>query len=204
MTKIPKDIQDKFAAAPADDGLTPFERAQLAILERQAAAAKPTRKPAGKQYGWRHVFGVLFVIFFVLPCVAVKMNSNHERATDGTRESVLHAALNGNAQAAPTPPAPVVKVTARQLAKECDANEVAFLATYKGKRVEVTGKVDSIGAGLLGGPSVHLRGLNMFNTILVDGVSKKFAASLSKGDTITVTCDRVDEVIGSPALSGCK
>jgi type II secretory pathway pseudopilin PulG len=64
---ISKDIQDKFAAEAASvpaDGLTPFERAQLAILERQAATKTPTKK-AGKQYGARHVIGIIGAVVFI-------------------------------------------------------------------------------------------------------------------------------------------
>ena len=153
-----------------------------------------------KQYGWRHVFGI-----FALAIVFVWLFSDD--SSEAPQQSALHRMVNGTqhtqqARQAPEPK-PVVKVTSRQLARECDKNEIAFLEKYKDKRLEVKGKVVRIDSGLLGDPVIHLRGLNQFNTVMVDGLTKEFAKTLSKGDILRTWCDSVDEVLGSPSLRDC-
>lgn len=58
---------------------------------------------------------------------------------------------------APTPEPSVIRVTAVDLWKAYDANEVAADAMYRGKTLEISGAIDEIGKDLLDTPYVNLR-----------------------------------------------
>jgi len=96
-----------------------------------------------------------------------------------------------------------VRVTANQLAKDLAANEIRFLAKYKGKRIQITGKIRSIDAGITDLPTVWLKAGGSFLGVMLDGIPLGTAANLDKGQTITATCEGVTEVAGSAALSDC-
>lgn len=96
-----------------------------------------------------------------------------------------------------------VTVTAKELSRECAANEVRFVNAYKGKIIVVTGKVDRIDDGVFG-TTVFLRGRNAFDSVLIGGIDDTAAARLNKGDVVTFTCEGVGEVLGSASLSDCR
>lgn len=91
-----------------------------------------------------------------------------------------------------------VEVTARQLYTAFNENEVAALQKYGNGKVRVTGKVVRIEADFLDRPAVHLGTPNMFQTVIVSGVSVNEAAELKKGQKKSFYCVKVSEVTGSP------
>jgi microcompartment protein CcmL/EutN len=91
-----------------------------------------------------------------------------------------------------------IEVTARQLFKDFDANEIAALQKYNNRKVIVSGKVTRISADFLDKPTVHLATGNMFKQVLVTGVSTDVAAGLKKGQKFTASCEKVTEALGSP------
>lgn len=100
--------------------------------------------------------------------------------------------------------ADAIKITAHELLDAYAANEVAADGQYKGKTLEVTGKVVGIDSGIDDEPVVQLETSNEFEHVHARGLSKDLAASLSKGMTITVVCTGGGEVIGTPMLDDCK
>ncbi|HZH44276.1 MAG TPA: hypothetical protein VEY50_09365 [Lysobacter sp.] len=101
-------------------------------------------------------------------------------------------------------PADAIKVTAAELFASYEANEVAADSQYKGKTLEITGKVAGIDSGMGDEPVVQLESSNMFQHVQARGLSKDVAASLAKGSKITLVCEGAGEVIGSPMLDDCR
>lgn len=105
-------------------------------------------------------------------------------------------------QAAPA--ADAIKITARELFKAYDANEVAADSKFKGKPIEITGVVESISSDIANEPVVQLSGGEMFQMVHANGLDTATAAGLSKGQEITLACTGAGEVIGMPSLSDCS
>lgn len=125
--------------------------------------------------------------------------------------SIGAAAEAGKAQEATTAPAAEVvaaqqadalQVDARMLYAAYDANEVAADQQFKGKRLRVTGTVEAIDSGIGDEPVVRLSA-GSFQSVHVQGLAAATAASLAKGQQITVVCTGDGEVIGSPMLEDC-
>jgi hypothetical protein len=107
---------------------------------------------------------------------------------------------------APSSSGPPVVVTAAALWTAYDANEVAADELYKGKRLQVTGKLKSIDKDLMGDVVLMLEAPNEFSTVHagLDDADEGKAAKLTKGSEITVTCEGGGMVIGSPILRDCR
>lgn len=102
--------------------------------------------------------------------------------------------------------APARKVTAVELARAFDANEAAAQKEYGDQPLEVTGVIDSINLGLGDEAFVVMKGENMFMGPQVHFADKAndAAAQLSKGQQLTVVCQNVSEVVGTPMLKDCS
>lgn len=111
----------------------------------------------------------------------------------------------GNATAEKAEAAPARAITARELAQAYDANEAAAKKEYGGQRLAVTGVVAGVDLDFSDDPVVKLEGINQFMPVQAS-FGKDYSdatAALTKGQTITVTCDKVTEVIGTPMLNDC-
>lgn len=96
-------------------------------------------------------------------------------------------------------------VTAQQLFDAYDSNEVAADKQYKGKLLQIDGKVASIDSGFTDNAQVQLATSNDFMSVTATG-NEAFddaAASLSKGQSISLLCRGEGEVIGSPMVGDC-
>lgn len=126
---------------------------------------------------------------------------------------VAHAAIEAEPQhEEPAPAAPVVeevepvKVTALQLWKDYDGNEVSADAQYKDKPLLVTGKVGSIDKDFMGDVVLKLIATSRWEDVhaeLEDGEAST-AAGLSKGASVTLRCTGGGRIIGSPMLKDCR
>lgn len=96
------------------------------------------------------------------------------------------------------------KVTAAEIASVYKANEVRGDERFKGKKLEVTGKIDGIDSGIGDTPVIRLQGADMFQDVMVNDVPRAAAAKLEKGQTITVVCRGDGEIIGMPRLDECE
>ncbi|WP_302476318.1 OB-fold protein [Pandoraea communis] len=99
-----------------------------------------------------------------------------------------------------------MKVSLSKLAEDYEANEVAADIKYKGKLLEITGRVQSIDKDAFDGISIALATSNEFMPARasVDKSLEATAAQLTKGQTITVRCKGGGLLVGSPILRNCQ
>ncbi|WP_313251393.1 OB-fold protein [Stenotrophomonas indicatrix] len=98
--------------------------------------------------------------------------------------------------------ASAVEVTATTMFSDYQDNEIAADGKYKGKALLVSGTVDSISSDFMDKPVVQLSA-KPFGFVQASDLPKDVAATLKKGQKVTLACTGNGEVIGFPALSGC-
>lgn len=105
----------------------------------------------------------------------------------------------------PTTSKEIVSYTAVQLSKAYEENEVATDEALKGKRVIVTGQVESIDKDYSGTLFIHLSTLNEVMPARMDIAERQKAAasSLRDGDKISITCEKMSRLVGEPYGSDC-
>ena len=96
-----------------------------------------------------------------------------------------------------------ITIDARSLQADYSANEIAADQKYKGKRLQVSGVVDSIASDIADEPVVVLED-GGFAGVHVEGLPTTVAANLAKGQTITVNCLGNGEMLGVPQLNECS
>ena len=104
-----------------------------------------------------------------------------------------------------TPSEPAMNVSSVELAQAYETNEMAAQQQYGDRSLAVTGTVQGIDLDLMDEPVLMLNGTNEFMNVqakLADE-SHQAAASISKGDEVTVTCTELTEIMGTPMLDGC-
>jgi len=123
-----------------------------------------------------------------------------------------------DAPAAATSDAPentALKVTAAQLSAAFQANEAKAKLAFDGQTLQVTGVVKDIDLDFTNEPQIKLKGAGevqgmgisqggKITDVTVSGLSKEQAANIDKGQKLTVTCTKVDEVLGGPTLGDCS
>lgn len=116
-----------------------------------------------------------------------------------------------SAPKAEPPPAPVKpafdkEVDAVTLWKAYDANEVAADNAYKGKKLKVTGKVQSIDKDFMGTVVLRLQSPNEFmaTAASIEEEDAGKAATLRKGQQVAVICEGAGLLVGSPQLNECR
>jgi hypothetical protein len=90
-------------------------------------------------------------------------------------------------------------VSAARIIADFEKNEVTAEDRYGEKCFDVTGIVDQIDAGLGGDATLNLRG--GFLGMVVSDIPRSFAKTLSKGDSVRLSVDGVDEILGNPVAS---
>jgi hypothetical protein len=133
-----------------------------------------TQKPKKKIYKrWWFWVLVVIVIFIIIGSSGSKNNTNN---------NINPTQNNQNQQEA------AIKVTAVQLAADYKANQVAADSKYKGKVIEITGTINSIGKDILDTPYVALNSGDMFTTVqcMFDKSNQAELATLSKDTRITL------------------
>lgn len=138
----------------------------------------------------------LFILGLIGLFVLIGVMSGGESTSSSTDTS----------SAASQPAEPPMMVTAKTLVEDYKGNEVAADQKYKGKILEVSGKIASIDSSIGDKAIVRLVGLNEFETVSLSGNAEftQYAATLNKGQNITLICKGDGEVIGMPQLSNCK
>jgi hypothetical protein len=104
---------------------------------------------------------------------------------------------------APAQEEPAIAVTSKELAKAYEENEIAADQQYKGKRLAVTGTVTGIDSDLMNKPVVHLNTANEFMSAGASGLPIEVAATLKKGQKVTLLCIGNGEVMTMPQLDEC-
>ncbi len=97
---------------------------------------------------------------------------------------------------------PVLAVTATALYEAYDANEVSADAQYKGKKLEVSGKVKDV-EKTFGMIYVNLEGDDMFGQVTCKLENETEAASMTKGQKI-VLLGVGDGKAGFPRVTDCR
>lgn len=137
---------------------------------------------------------IIFIALIVIGLIfgdddATTTSTSTDNATNETAE-VVEAAL---------------PVTATELYSAYEGNEVAADKQYKGKLLEVSGTVDAIDSSIGDKAVVRLQTPNSFMSVQAQGddAFTDAAATLSKGQQVTMICKGDGEVIGSPMLKNC-
>ena len=84
-----------------------------------------------------------------------------------------------------------IEVSAPELVREFEANEIRAEQKYTGKIVRVTGAVDNIGEDIMGDGYVSFRGSGLLRNAQAMIDDKSALAPLNPGQRITVTCHDV-------------
>ena len=131
----------------------------------------------------------------------------------GTVSAIGQPALDAQANAdkgrqqditiAPVVPVVPVEISARQLHRDYEANEVAADVLYKGKRLLITGEVASIQTDLMDKPQVQLKAGSV-DQVMISGLSREEAGALGKGDTVLAACTGNGMILGSPMTRDCE
>ncbi|WP_211461796.1 OB-fold protein [Collimonas silvisoli] len=124
---------------------------------------------------------------------------------DASASAVSASPVAALAEKPAAPAETILAVTAVQLAKDYDANEVAADQKYKGKKLRVSGSVQSIDKDVFNNIVVHLKTTNEFMPAMakLDDKHEALAASLSKGGKITWQCVGGGKILVSPVLNNC-
>lgn len=151
----------------------------------------PKKKPIYKKWWfWAIVVVVLIVLGSSLGGGGESSDSPTTAPTTTNDSSEQGAGNEAQSQTAEEKaPAPEITVTADELAKAYSENELGADQTYKGKKAQISGKMDSV-SEVLGHKSLRLTGNDEFQfngvtcPISNDQVDK--AAALQKGAEVTV------------------
>lgn len=142
--------------------------------------------------------GYVVILLAVLLACKGKADPAAGSAQTATGETTLAAA-----------PAPTVKpkaISAKDLARDYHANEVAADAKYKGRRVPVVGQIQSIDKDAFDTMIVRLATDNPFMSVMAAMRDDQLAAvsSLRKGQIAGLDCQGSGMVLGSPTLRECS
>lgn len=120
--------------------------------------------------------------------------------------SLLAACGDGPAASAPAAPKEVLKVSAGQLFKAYEDNEVATDEGMKGKTVEVSGTVQAIDKDAFDNIVINLRTSNEFMParMQMKDSEKAAAIAMKKGVKVAVQCEKVSRIVGSPSGRDCR
>jgi len=144
------------------------------------------------------LLGMVLGVVLLLIIGFVGVSNSHHTGSSVAPENVSEVA---------EPVAPVaLAVTAPKLWSDYHANEVAADNIYKGKELLVQGTVAEIRKDFTDSIVVELGTFNEFENVDA-GVKDDYqseAASLHKGQIITVRCEGGGMVVGSPVLRGCS
>jgi tRNA_anti-like len=107
--------------------------------------------------------------------------------------------------ATPAPQASILTMTATELWNAYEANEVATDQQLSGHALQVTGEVDGIHKDFMGKTFVAFESPNPLMSVQAGLRTSEagLAARVVKGQTLVVTCESAQRIVGTPMLSGC-
>lgn len=152
-----------------------------------------TDKPKKKFYKrWWFWVIVVIVIFVIIGSSGTK-NTGDNNTTGQSKDNTIQQI-------------PAIKVSASQLSADYKANQVAADAKYKGKTVEVTGTISSIGKDILDTPYVTLSGSDVLSSVqcMFDKSDADQLATLAKDTRITLTGKVKGEMVINVLLDNCS
>lgn len=141
--------------------------------------------------------GIVVIALIVLGFIGAMLGDDTDGATTSDTKPSGTTAVESNETALP--------VTAQQLFDAYDSNEVAADKQYKGKLLQIDGKVASIDSGLTDSAQVQLATSNDFMSVTATGdeAFDDAAAGLSKDQSVSLLCRGEGEIIGSPMVGDC-
>ncbi len=100
----------------------------------------------------------------------------------------------------------IYKTTATELFSDYEENEVNTDEKIKGKIVEISGSVQSIDKDFTDSIIIKIKTSNQFMPahLRVDDSQKQNAMTLNRGDEVTLRCQKVSRIMGSPSGRDCK
>ena len=145
----------------------------------------------------------IFYIFVVLMIIGYVTSKNDRSSSPSNSPS---SSANNSASQESEPQKKVFKTTARQLFKAYDENEVATDEQMKGMLVSVKGVVQSIDKDFTNSIIVRLQTDNQFMpaSMEMNDSEKEKAVSLKKGQQVTVICEKMSRMVGSPSGRSCS
>lgn len=148
-------------------------------------------------FGWL----ILCVFFAVVSPPAAPGHSGSAVAP----QAVVSSAAPASAPATAAPAEPLKAYTSAQVASSYDENTVAADILFKGKKVQVTGKITDINTDLFGNPYLVLAGTNQFMgpQFKFDKSDISVMAALKKGATVKVVCTGKGDVVKTPMFEDC-
>jgi hypothetical protein len=153
--------------------------------------------PIAKSRGGKIAAGTILVAICSIVALSIGVSDSKSNGTISNQNSPTPT----TAQTEQTIP-----VTAAKLMADYEANEVAADAQYKGKLVDVTGTIESIGKDILDAPYVALR-TNEYSFPVVQCMFERSEqaqlASLSKDTRITLR-GRVSSKLGNIIVRDCS
>jgi tRNA_anti-like len=95
-------------------------------------------------------------------------------------------------------------VSAKELTKEYDDNEVKANVKYKNKKLKVDGVVETINLDFKGDAFLTLLGYQPFHDVHAVLLKKEDGANLRKTERISLVCDSPRKVIATVMLNNCQ
>jgi len=149
----------------------------------------------------KHPIWSVIGIFFIVGIVVMGLNGDTPAMQEGT------SATPARVQQNTAPELPSLKVTAEQIFSDYTANEVAADAKYKGKVVEVSGIVGTIGKDIVNSPYVTLKAGGEYSITNVQCMFTKndeaVLATVVKGKTLSLI-GKVSGKLGNILLQDCR
>lgn len=147
------------------------------------------------------------IALVALIAVGVIFGGNKGKAPAAAQDEAGGAQQTAQQQAPEAAPAPAaaLKVSAKKLHQDYEDNEAAADDVYKGKQLEVSGKIASIDKDAFDNTIVWLKGKDEFNRVMakMSEAEAPKAKALKKGQSVTVSCQGSTRIIGSPTLDSC-
>jgi hypothetical protein len=99
----------------------------------------------------------------------------------------------------------VFETTAQQVKDAYDTNEVAADDIFRGKTIRVKGTVEAIDKDFTDDVVINLATDNQFEPFraTMEKSEKPASAKLRKGQKVSIDCDKLSRIVGSPMGSSC-
>ncbi len=143
---------------------------------------------------WHKKWWVWVLIVIAVFGIIGSLDDSNSTGTQNVREEVKEE--------------PAISVTAFQMAKEYKQNEVAAEAKYKGKLVEISGTVDTIGMDITDTPYISFTTENQYEIInriqcMFSDKDTAMLSAISKGQKITLQGE-VSGALGNIIVRDCS
>lgn len=152
----------------------------------------------------KKIFKWLLGIFVALIVIGMFVDKKDAGAPGSTSASTASPSSGETTEAKPTEPA--LAVSAGELFKAYNANEVAADQKYKGKTLLISGSVQSIDKDFMDKIVVKLSTSNEFMPVhaQLGKEHEQLAAQLAKGAKVKWSCTGGGLIVGSPILRDCS